>query len=198
MNTKQFCNSLSGLSLVVALVAALALSLLPQPAKADSFNTTNVIASGGVGGTWPTNSLNTNGLGMKQGSWIDVRNVTQAGFYFTGTPIINATGIVVTVNLVRSWAQIPSLTIDPTNGLASLATNWIYGNSWEHPNNGITFSFAIPTQTNAFSFFTNLGEGYIYGANAVGLYGITNNGTSSVLTNVDVGLVKKIPPLRWP
>ena len=101
-------------------------------------------------------------------------------------------------NAANATTGLGQRTGKPISVEKSLATNWTYRNSWETPKGTLTFGWVVPVQTNAFTFVTNLGEGYVLSAMSIGLTAVTNNSTDTVFTNVDCGLIKKIIPTRWP
>ena len=155
---------------ILAFVAAFAL-LPPAFAGSESFSATNNISNGGASILgWPTNNA-----GKYSGGAIALKNYSQVGFYFSGYQT-SATVSTNTVILVRAYTD-----NQPTE------TQW-------DTTNQITFSWILNGAGNH-TFLTNLGEAFVYPANWIGIRDLTNSCTSSVFTNVDVGIVKKIIPV---
>jgi hypothetical protein len=168
--------------------------------RADNFNVTNCVASGVSLVSWPTNTLGTNGLPQLTGGAISVANQERAGFFFQCLPLTN-TNTSVIVTLVRSAVGNPPAVAWGTNAWSGSSLAMVQ-NDWESPSNGVTpIVLTIPVQgTNLFNWFTNLNDTLIGEANWIGVYSITNSnpGANSVLTNVFMGLNKKILPIRYP
>jgi hypothetical protein len=171
---------------------AVAMAAIVAPALADSFNVTNCVANGVSITSWPTNSAGTNGLNQLTGGPISVANQEWAGFWFQCLPVAGSNS-TVTVSLVRSMAMNPPAVMFNTNGQMTQC-------DWETPSNGIApLVLTIPISgTNAITWSTNLDRAQIGGANWVGIYAITNSGLGSSLSNVVIGLNKKIIPIRYP
>jgi hypothetical protein len=171
----------------VCVTFVLCVSFLARPVRADSFNVTNCLAAGVSVVGWPTNSASTNGLTQATGGPIGLANVERAGFFFQCQPLTNTSTSTLTVQLVRSCASNPP-SVSPTNC------------DWE-TSPGITLSFTIPPGTNPVCWFTNLDPYAVGFANWLGVYSLTNatTGTNvSYLTNLVIGLNKKILPIRYP
>lgn len=175
-----------GLLAVLCLIAAIGV-LLTARTKADSFNVTNIVASG-VALTGPA----TNVAGVRNGTPISVANNDFAGFYFKGYSSTN-TNSTVTVSLVRGWPPSVSTWYE----YDSTGTN-VDGVYWEGSASK-TLSISI-TGSGVQSWFTNLEPEYVRGASAIAILTVTNSnaGVGSIITNADFGLNKKIIPIRYP
>ncbi len=176
----------------ILLAIAGLLALLALPARADSFNCTNIVNSAVSIVSWPTNTAGTNGLPQSTGGAISVKNQEWAGFFFEGySTTANASTVVVT--LVRGFGDQPGLSTFDSTG-----TN-INGMQWESIS-AMTLSIPVAGATGPVGWFTNLDRSFLGGCNWVGIYSITNSnrGATGALTNVVMGLNKKIIPIRYP
>jgi len=178
------------------------------PAAADSFNTTNLLYFAATANTqgaitgWPTNTPASNGIGNGTGGAVDISNYHEVGFWFTGDVIDITNGTItagtVTVTLLRSPSPRPPQVIYGTNvyvGGTNLQTC-----EWETTSNlvgGITLAIPINT-TNRINWFTNLPSWQIGSANWLGVFNITNSGVTYFITNMNMGVSKKILPVRYP
>jgi hypothetical protein len=168
-------NFLSGLIVLVAealmglyLLALLGLApaAIGQEAQ-QSFGATNVLASGIVLTTWPTN-----GSGTNTGSGISTAFYPRAGFYFSGNVLTAGTA---TVQVVRS-----PLSSSPT-------TNY-------HYETVSVKSFTIPMPTTGWLMWvTNIEEEFVRPGNWIGISLATN--AVGVVSNLDIGLTKKLIPI---
>ena len=181
-----------------SILAGAMIALASLPALADSFNCTNCIGPTNAITGWPTNAVSTNGLGQGTGGAISLVNQEWAGFYFQGyvpTNVGTAGNIVVT--LLRSWASNPPGVSYGTNIFTS--SNVLNTSDWETWSNTVPFTLSIPINTtNYIAWHTNLDRWVLGGANWVGIGVITNSATNSFITNVVMGLNKKIIPIRYP
>lgn len=195
-------------------LCVLCVSLLAPSVQADSFNCTNFIPSGspvtpqvlaGYGGIFPTNAA-----GTLTGGAISVANQEWAGFFFQAQGVCTNTANPIGagniyVSLTRSLASNPPGVTTGTNGATGnttvlLASDWessgVVNGSVVFPN---TILLTIPVSgTNAITWSTNLDRWTLGGAQWVGISGITNSCTNMFLTNVVIGLNKKIIPIRFP
>lgn len=175
--SEKFTGAILGLAVALAALAAFA-----PAAKAESFQTTNTLAYGISFFGYPTNSPNTNGLGVANGHKISIANVREAGFYCGGYNITNQGPTANLVfKLVFSSADSPPV-YDGTNLQWSIVT---------------PTTITVPvTNIGPFYFTTNLDQYALQGANWVGIYQLTNTATGVAITNLDVGINKKITPVR--
>jgi hypothetical protein len=187
----ELTDGAKGFSLVHVLLAVAAIGLGTMAMLADSFQVTNQLASAVAIVNWPTNSPSTNGNPTSTGGAISVANQEWAGFYFSGYSTTN-TNSTVTVTLVKGWGSTPTLyTYDATG------TN-VNGINFETV---ATITLAIPiVGSGVQGWSTNLDRTLIGPANWVGIYSVTNGnaGSNGNLTNVVMGLNKKIIPIRYP
>lgn len=168
---------------IIACIGAFAL-----PAQADSFYVTNYLSSTTGISSYPTNYAGTNGIPVATGLPVSLANYDSAGLYFKALSLTTNT-TTVTVQLVRSQADNhPQITI-ATNGQTTAM-------EWETASL-ISLPITLPANsTNAFYWGTNLNSDLIKGWNWIGVYSLTN--TLGNLTNVEIGINKKIMPVRFP
>jgi hypothetical protein len=186
---KLFAGLILGLALVVGIMA-------PVKSQAESFPslTNNMTSTASVVG-WPTNSTGTNGLGFLTGSWIDVRNVNQADLWVQWTSVTNSSNFPWVITFTRSWADSPPVVSTDTNGVPNMTTFEML------PMFSITTTtnLGFVQTNNVQTWRTNLNESFLSGANYIGIYTITNlSAFANYYTNVQVGISKKILPIRFP
>lgn len=171
-----------GLMLAVVVFGLLGLACLS--AKGDSFGVTNWISHQTDLVSGPTNPV-----GTRVGGAISVKNQEGAGFFFSGYST-TATNSTLTVKLIRGWGD----TSAKQDGADSI--------QWETGTPHGLLTFAIPIVSSGLQgWTTNLGPEVIRGANWIGIYSITNSagtGDGNILTNVVMGVNKKIIPIRYP
>ena len=162
---------------VIGLVLTAPLARASQP-----FNTTNYIAASTTITSWPTNTIGTNSQPVLTGGVIGLQNQRHVMLVMQGIPLVtNATTLSVT--LVRSGADGPPQVSAARNDFDTV--------------NQPAFSFTVQNSLSPFCFTTNLDEYTVGDANYIGVYSITP-GTGSGVTNLVVGLSKKIIPIRYP
>ena len=221
MNLTKPFSILKSFGLAIAMGIAL---IGAQLASADSFNTTNFIASNtsstpglagaGYGGIFPTNSPATNGIGTLTGGAIGLNNNEFATFYFQAQGILTNQSQMA-VGLSNILIQLVRAPYDPVTPGVTVGTNvWTSGQTnviqsdWEtagvtaagapiFPTNQLLISIPV-SGTNAITFSTNLNEWVLGGAQWVGVGWWTNYCTNLAFTNVTMGLNKKIIPIRYP
>ncbi|HEY4414474.1 MAG TPA: hypothetical protein VGO57_02185 [Verrucomicrobiae bacterium] len=160
-------------TLVLALLMALVL-----PAVADSFNATNILNNGIVIVTDPTNSA-----GIQTGGIISIPNQDKLGVYLTG---YNATAnaCAVTAKFIRSGKD---------------STPVINANQRDLESTPIvSVTFTTPATVGPFYCYTNLDSYNIGSAQYIGLAALTNGTASGSITNAEIGVTKKILPIRYP
>lgn len=144
-----------GLKAGVCVAAALA---LPAWGGGESFNITNVLVGGTPLQGFPTNTVATNGIGQATGGAVSTANYEQAGFYFTGLPILtNGGSDSVTFTLVRAWsANPPGVTYGTNNWSANNPV--LLASDWETYTNATPpIVLTVPVNgTNAIAWYTNL------------------------------------------
>ncbi len=166
--------------------------------RAETFNTTNVLSNTNQVQMWPTNTP-----GQGTGTPISILNQDRVGFYFGAYVATNgnqySSNVIVTI--LHGWGSSPpqSALRYGTNLLSNNTTNLAYM-EWESPSNStaMTLTIPIPVMTNYFAWFTNLEPPFVAGANWLGIYSLTPMGSNVFMTNVVMGLNKKIIPIRYP
>ena len=213
MKTKTFLVSLT---LVVAALLACAQT---------SFNLTNTFFGSGFGlaatpiSGWPTNTVSAaTGLPQANGAAIDLHNYNYAQLYFTayvatnsggGTPSTNnfTFTIIRGKSLPGSGGQgAPTVYYAPNplglgTGTGSGALTNLQAVGWETWTNSGGYTFTVPlvsSTAGAVCWFTNLDQSYIGPTYWVGVASCQLNATNACLTNVDVGLITKVIPIRYP
>jgi hypothetical protein len=170
-------------SLGIGLAVLFGQSALAQ--NSSSFDVTNNLSSGiNYVANYPTNA---NFIGT--GTPVDLRSYNTSGFYFYGAVSNNAAAIVG-VDLVRSGITKGAVTNQFVGGYVFEVT----------PPAVWHISIPIPATTNAnFVWYTNLSNDFCGPAVRVGVFNLTNSlAAGQVITNLDVGVVKKIMPLAYP
>lgn len=139
-----------------------------------SFNCTNNLVSGTQYTLSPTNTINTGtGLG------VDVKDYKSVGFYLSGD-VLNSNSAPIGISLVRSDKA-------TTSGVTNWETTPVY-----------KLIITVPVLTNHFDYVTNLPEDFVQPSYKIGLQQLTNNFTSGCnISNLDVGVIKKIPPIKF-
>lgn len=188
-----------------AVLGLLALTWLTPPSAdaQQSFNITNCLAQGVSVVGWPTNTVSaTTGLPMGTGGALGIPNDDLVGFWFSCLSVTNTNGCNVVFTLMRSPVDNPPGVTYGTNIFSLNVTN-LQASDWETPTWGtgpILITVPISNLTNApFNWYTNLPAWQVSKAKWLGIYAVTNSTTASCfLTNVSVGLSKKILPIRYP
>jgi hypothetical protein len=193
----------------------LCLMLLGSEAQAQpvSFNTTNVLCGPGFGNGsqviagFPTNTLSAStGFGQGTGGTISVANndfvlLCVRAYICTnvggGTPTTNN----LQLTLIRSASGNPPGVQTGTNCFTANGTN-VQSSDWESWSNVVPYFAAITVPLNVSTGYvcwqTNLTREFIGGANWLGIGNITLEATNAFLTNLNIGVAKKILPIRYP
>jgi hypothetical protein len=175
-------RALLGIIAIIGLV--LFAAFLPTRAQ-DSFGVTNYIASAvDLRSTVPTNASN-----FATGGAVSVLNQREAGVFLTATN----PGAASTVWLFFRRGFGPTSAAYRQNG--SGVNNTLY---WE---SDASLQINVPVAAGAMvGWSTNLSADYLAGANYLSIARITNSNTGSdgLITNVQIGVIKKIIPIRFP
>lgn len=175
---KEAGFALRGMLALIAVLALFVALLLPR-ARGDSFNVTNNLL-----GIKSYTSYPTNPVGERTGQPIDVKNQESAAFFMSCYSDA-LTNCPFRVQLVRGFGTTPTF----WNSTSQDSATGVY---WEtSPSKTIDFTVT----PGVFGYVTNLEAEWLKPANYVGLYLITNNTT---ITNLNIGVNKKIIPIRYP
>jgi hypothetical protein len=171
---------------IIALLGVLLFAAFHSTRAQDSFGVTNYIASAvDLRSTVPTNASD-----FKTGGAVSVLNQREAGVYLTAT---NPTANASTVWLFFKRGFGPTSAAYRQNG--SGVNNTLY---WE---SDASLQIDVPVAAGAMvGWSTNLSADYLAGANYLAIARITNSnaGANGLITNVQVGVIKKIIPIRFP
>lgn len=169
------------LKIVIAASAAVALIAQALPARAQSsqsFNATNDIETASQLISDPTNNT-----GILTGTGIRVDNYTTLGFYWSGSNAA-ANSSVAVIKLVRSGSG-------NSPGVNANARTW--------ENTPVfTLTLATPATAGPFYCYTNLDATVVGSATWIGIQSITNTTASGSVKFSDMGVTKKLVPIRYP
>ena len=178
---------------------------LPAQAQYQSFHPTNVLTTNWVS-AFPTNVVSTNGLGQSTGGALSVANnefvLLSVSGYVCSNINASATNQIL-IDLTRSGSANPPQVATGTNLFTGNATNF-QATDWDTWSNTVSvFSqIIVPLNltTGYFRWTTNLPQAYVSAATWLGIGQISLLSTSQMafITNFDVGICKKIIPIRYP